>query len=158
MVQKKRIPEGFNTISAYLVVPDCIEAIAFYKRAFNAKQVLYIPGPGGKGTMHAQLRIGDSSIMLSDENPNWGQVSAITMEGSPVSLHIYTEDADTLFKQALDAGCQEVMPPDNSFWGDRYGKVKDPFGLEWGIASQLETLSRDEVIERANRFMATGEM
>jgi PhnB protein len=158
MSEIKHIPDGFSTVSAYLVVPDCKEAISFYDKAFGAQPVMEIPCPDGQGIMHAEVRIGGSTLMMSDENPNWGMISAITMDGSPVSLHLFVEDADGLFERAVDAGCQVVMPMDNSFWGDRYGKVKDPFGIEWGIASRQENLSNQEIIERAFRFMETGEM
>ena len=158
MTVVKSIPEGFSSVSAYLVVPDCKKAISFYQKAFGARPVMEIPCSDGQRVMHAQMRIGGSTVMMSDENPNWGMVSALTMDGSPVSLHIFVEDADSLFKQAVEAGCQVAMPMDNAFWGDRYGKVKDPFGFEWGIASRQEDLSLEEINRRARKFMDTGEM
>lgn len=150
----KPIPDGFNSVSAYLVVPNCEEALSFYEKAFGAKTVNRMRGPDGKSTIHAEMRIGNSTVMLSDENPEWGTKSARTLGGSPVSLHIYVEDADALFNRAVKAGCQVAYPMGDPFWGDRYGKVTDPFGLVWGIATHKEDLSEKELEKRGAEWFA----
>lgn len=150
----KPIPDGFNSVSAYLVVPNSEEALSFYERAFGAKTVSRMRGPDGKSTVHAEMRIGNSTVMLSDENPQWGTKSARTLGGSPVSLHIYVEDADALFNRAVKAGCQVAYPMGDPFWGDRYGKVTDPFGLVWGIATHKEDLSEKEMEKRGAEWFA----
>jgi uncharacterized glyoxalase superfamily protein PhnB len=104
--------------------------------------------------MHAEMRIGNSMVMLSQENPQWQMKSAETIGGSPVSLHLYVEDVDKAFKRAKDAGCQEVAPLMDAFWGDRYGKVADPFGLQWGLATHKEDVSEAECAKRAAAWFA----
>jgi uncharacterized glyoxalase superfamily protein PhnB len=153
--QVKPIPDKFNTVSAYLVVPNCVEALEFYTRAFGAETVYRMPGPDGRTTVHAEMRIGDSTIMLMDENPQWQKKSALTMGGSPVSLHLYVNDADASFRRATQAGCKIEMPLQDMFWGDRYGKVADPFGLTWGIATHKEDVSEAELKKRAAAFFAS---
>ena len=123
-------------------------------KALGAKTKSRMPGPDGRGTVHAEMRIGDSTIMLSDENPSWGTKSARTLGGSPISLHIYTHDVDALYRRAISAGCSETMPVADMFWGDRYGKVKDPFGIEWGIGTHIEDVSPEEMKRRAADFFA----
>src|SRR5262245_34873317 len=97
MPKVKAVPEGFNTVSSSLIGPNSVEAIAFYKKAFGAEEIARMPGPDGKSTMHAEIRLGNSTIMMSDENPQWGTKSPKTLGGSPVSLHLYVDDADALF-------------------------------------------------------------
>jgi PhnB protein len=151
----KAIPEGFNTVSAYIVVKDAEKAIDFYGKAFGAEPGSVMRMPGGNGIMHAELRIGNSTVMVTGENPQWNARSAETLGGSPVSLHIYVNDVDKVFQRALDAGCEVSYPVNDAFWGDRYGKLKDPFGLEWGIATHKEDLSPEEVSERAAEWFAS---
>ncbi len=146
------IPDGCNTVNAYLIVKDGQAAIDFYQKAFGAQGGMCMPGPGGKGIMHAELHIGNSTIMLSEENEQWGTRSAETMGGSPVSLHIYLEDVDQAFEQAVQAGCTVVAPVMDTFWGDRYGKVSDPFGFQWGIATHLEDVAPEEMGRRAEQW------
>jgi PhnB protein len=150
----KAVPDGFNTVSVYLVVKDAVEALDFYQKAFGAEAGHRMPGPDGKGTMHAEMRIGNSTIMLTDENPKWEMKSPSTLGGSPVSVHLYVEDADKMFKRAVDAGCTAMMPIMDAFWGDRYGKVVDPYGYQWGIATHKEDLSPEETGRRAAEFFA----
>ena len=148
------VPEGCHTVQAYLIVPNAVEAIAFYKKAFGAEEGLRMPGPDGRSTVHAEIRIGDSTIYLGDENPHCGMRSARAIGGSPVTLHLYVADADALFKRAVAAGAQVKQPLEDMFWGDRYGKVIDPFGLEWGIATNKEVLSAAELAQRSKEYFA----
>jgi len=143
----------FNTVSAYLIVPNSVEALEFYQRAFNAEPIYRIPGPGGR-TMHAEMRIGDSYVMMADENPRWHLKSPKTLGGCSCSLHLMVDDADALWEQALAAGCQVIEPIDDMFWGDRFGKVVDPYGHNWGIAMHQEELSPEEIVARSQRVFA----
>ncbi len=148
----KAVPEGFNTVSAYLIVPDATRALRFYAEAFGAETGLRMSGPEGRGTMHAEMRIGDSMVMLADENPHMGTKAPASLGGTPVSLALYVQDVDALFARAVSAGCTVVLPVMDAFWGDRYGKLKDPFGHEWGIATHKEDLSPAEIERRQAEF------
>lgn len=150
----KPIPAGYNSVSAYLVVKDVEKALAFYRKAFGAEPGAVMKTPDGKSVMHAEMHIGNSAIMFSEENPQWGTQSAETLGGSPVSLHIYCDDADRLFQRAIDAGCEVTFPINDAFWGDRYGKLKDPFGIQWGIATHKEDVSEPEMKKRAAEWFA----
>jgi len=154
MAQVKPIPEGNHTVTAGLVVKGAQKAIEFYKAAFGAKELSVMLGPDGRSVMHAELKIGDTKIYLGDEYPDFGAVSPQTLGGSPVSLNIYTEDCDAIFKRAVAAGATVKMPLDNMFWGDRYGKLTDPFGHEWGIATHKEDVSEEEMEKRGKEWMA----
>jgi uncharacterized glyoxalase superfamily protein PhnB len=145
----KPIPEGFHTLTPHLVVKGASEAIEFYKKAFGAKEVGRMPGPDGKSIMHADIVIGDSHLMLVDEFPDMGCLGPQTVGGSPVTIHIYVEDVDAFFKQALAAGAEVKMPLSDMFWGDRYGMVTDPFGHTWSIASHKEDLTLEEIGKRS---------
>jgi PhnB protein len=147
------IPEGCHSVNVYLIVRNCHEAIQFYSKALNAELATQMDGPDGS-IMHAELKIGDSTIMLSDENPAWGMKSPLTLGGSPASMMVYCEDADGQFDQAVEAGCDVVAPLADMFWGDRFGKVKDPFGHEWGIATHIEDVAPDDMARRQQEFMA----
>ena len=148
------IPEGYGTVTAYLVVPDSKEAIAFYEKAFRAKQIQHMPMPHGDGTLHAEIQIGTTFIMLSDENPDWEMSSAKTLGGSPVSMMIYCEDCDADFKTAVDAGCEVKSPVSDMFWGDRMGRVEDPFGFQWSLAPHKEDLTPEQLDERREAWVA----
>lgn len=148
------IPEGCNSVNVYLVVKDGQAAIDFYKKAFGAKGGMCMPGPDGTGIMHAELLIGNSTVMLTEENPQWGTKSAETLGGSPISLHVYLPDVDSAFQTALDAGCTITAPLMDTFWGDRYGKLADPFGFEWGLATHVEDVSDEEMGKRAQDFFS----
>ena len=148
----KPVPEGCNTVNAYLVVDSSVEAVEFYQKAFGAEAGMHMKSPDGKRTMHVEMRIGDSTIMMGDANPQWNMRSAKQLGGSPISLHLYVKDADALFNRAIAAGCQVEMPIMDAFWGDRYGKVRDPFGITWGIATHKEDLTHEEVTRRSAEF------
>ncbi|MCI0663265.1 MAG: VOC family protein [Acidobacteria bacterium] len=147
--QVKPIPEGFHTLTPHIVVKGADKAIEFYKKAFGAKEVGRMPGPDGVTIMHADIIIGDSHLMLVDEFPDMGCIGPQSIGGSPVTIHIYVEDADTFYKQAVAAGAQEKMPLTDMFWGDRYGMVSDPFGHTWSIATHKEDLSVEEMMKRS---------
>ena len=142
------IPDGFSTITPHLVVDGAAEAIEFYKKAFGAEELSRLLGPGGK-LMHAEIRIGDSRLLLVDEFPEWGKKSPGALGGSPVTIHIYVADADSLFTRAVAAGATVTMPLEDMFWGDRYGRLEDPFGHHWSIATHIENLSAEEITARA---------
>lgn len=141
----KPIPEGFHTLTPYLVVRDAARAIEFYKRAFGAKDVRVHKGPDGNSIMHADLRIGDSILMLSDEFPEWKVLSPQSLGGSSVTVHMYVEDVDAAFDRAVSAGATVKMPLGDAFWGDRYGSLVDPFGHQWSIATRKQELSEEEI-------------
>jgi PhnB protein len=150
----KWIPEGHHTVTPYLVVRDAGKAIEFYKRAFGAEEVMRMPGPDGKSVGHAEVKIGDAHVYLTDENPQWDCRSPQSLGGSPASLHIYVADVDAAFKRAIAAGAREKMAVADMFWGDRYGKLTDPFGFDWGIATHKEDLTPAEIDRRAKEFYA----
>ncbi|HBA83363.1 MAG TPA: glyoxalase [Verrucomicrobia bacterium] len=150
----KAIPEGFHTVTPCLTLKNSLEAIAFYKAAFGAKELGVFPSPDGKSTMHALIRIGDSFLMMGDEAPEPECRSAESLGASPIGLYVYVKDADAAFKQAVDAGAAVVMPIDDMFWGDRCGTVKDPFGYVWNIATHTRELSDKKVQEGAKAFFA----
>jgi PhnB protein len=140
----KPIPEGYHTLTPFLTVRNAERAIEFYKQAFGAQARGVAKGPDGK-VMHAELKIGDSVIMLSDEYPEFGSLSPQSVGGSPMGLHIYIENVDAAFDRAVKAGAQVEMPVMDQFWGDRYGKLKDPFGHKWSIATHVKDVSADEM-------------
>ena len=141
----KGIQKGFHSITPAIVVKGADKAIAFYKKAFGAEELVRMNGPDGKSVMHAELKIGDSIFFIGDEMPDMGARSPQSYGGSPASLHLYVNDADTSFKRALDAGATVKMPIMDAFWGDRYGKVTDPFGHDWGIATTKWELTPAEM-------------
>ncbi|WMD21158.1 VOC family protein [Achromobacter seleniivolatilans] len=140
----KPIPEGMHTLTPHIVCEGASDAIAFYKKAFNAQELARLPGPNGK-VMHAAIRIGDSVLMLMDDFPEWGSLGPKALKGSPVTLHLYMNDVDAAMQQAVDAGAQVTMPAADMFWGDRYGQVVDPFGHRWSIATHKTDLSPEEI-------------
>jgi len=140
----KPIPDGYHSLTPFLTVRDAAAAIEFYKQAFGAVERGVMKGPDGK-IMHAELMIGDSIIMLSDEFPEFGAVSPQTVGGSGMGLHIYLDGVDAAFDRAVKAGAQVEMPVMDQFWGDRYGKLKDPYGHKWSIATHTKDLSMDDM-------------
>ena len=146
-------PAGYHSVTPSLVVRDAARAIEFYARAFGAEEVERMTGPDGT-VMHAEIRIGDSIVMLGEESEQWGSRSPLSTNGNPGSLHIYVDDADAAFARALEAGATVKYPLEDAFWGDRYGKVTDPFGHEWGLATRVKTLSREEMERAASEWMA----
>jgi PhnB protein len=149
----KPIPEGYNTVNAYVAVDDASQAIEFYKRAFGAKERSKMEGPPGK-IAHAELEIGDSVIMLSDPIPQSPLKTPKEAGGTTASLLIYVEDVDEVVQQAVDAGAKITMPVENQFWGDRFGRVEDPFGHNWQIATHVEDVAPEEMAKRAEQAMA----
>ena len=133
MSKIKRIPDDMHSVTPHLVCAGAAAAIEFYKQAFGATELHRLPGQGGK-LMHAAVRIGDSTVMLVDESPEFGMLGPRALKGTAVTLHLYVEDADAAADRAVKAGATLVMPPADMFWGDRYGVVEDPFGHRWSIA------------------------
>lgn len=140
----KPVPDGYHTLTPFLTVRDAARAIEFYKKAFGAKERGVAKDPDGK-VMHAELMIGDSIIMLSDEYPEFGCLSPQTIGGSSSGLHIYLDGVDAAFDRAVKAGAEVEMPVADQFWGDRYGKLKDPFGHKWSIGTHVKDMSADEM-------------
>jgi PhnB protein len=153
----KPIPEGFHTVTPTFVFKDCRKAIEFYKKAFGATEKYAMPGPGGKGIMHAELRIGDSPIMMGEEHPDRQCRSAETFGGSPISIYLYLPDVDAAFQRAVAAGAEPQMPVGDMFWGDRMGAITDPFGYTWMLGTHIADLSPEEIARGAEAaFAAAG--
>lgn len=150
------IPEGYHALTPHLVIKGASEAIEFYKKAFGAQEVCrmpFPPGPDGQPKVgHAELQIGDSKLFLADEFPEYGSTGP--SGGSPVTIHLYVTDADAAFARAVEAGATVGMPLMDMFWGDRYGKLIDPFGHHWSIAEHLEDLTPEQMQERMAAAMA----
>ena len=142
----KPIPDGMRSLTPHLICAGAADAIEFYKQAFNAVEMSRLPGPEGK-LMHAMLRIGDSALMLNDEFPEWGGFGPKSLKGSPVTIHLYVNDADAAFAQAVAAGAKVTMPIADMFWGDRYGMLEDPFGHKWSIATHKRDVSYQEMLD-----------
>jgi uncharacterized glyoxalase superfamily protein PhnB len=135
-----------HSVTPHLVCAGAAKAIDFYKKAFGATEEARLPGPDGK-LMHAAIRIGDSTVMLADEMPEWGSLGPKALKGSPVTIHLYVEDADKFVERAVKAGANVMMPVSEQFWGDRYGKIEDPFGHHWSVATHVRDVSREEMGE-----------
>jgi uncharacterized glyoxalase superfamily protein PhnB len=150
----KPIPDGFHTVTPYLICKDAAACIEFYKKAFGAEERFRMPGPDGKSVMHAELKIGDSIIMLSNEWPDWQCLSPVAYKGTPVSMCLYVKDCDAAFKRAVDAGANVVRPLQDQFYGDRSGTVADPSGHVWTIATHKEDLTPEEIGRRQKEFFA----
>ena len=149
----KPIPDGYHSITPFLTVRDATRAIEFYKQAFGAQERGVFMTPDGK-VMHAEITIGDSIIMLGDEFPEFGALSPESTGGAGMGLHIYVDGVDVAFDRAVKAGAQVEMPVMDQFWGDRYGKLKDPFGHRWSIATHTKDLSVDEMKHGMDEAMA----
>ena len=149
----KPIPAGYHSVTPAIVVRDAAAAIDFYKKAFGAEEIDRMAGPDGS-IMHAEIRIGDSILMLGEENEQWGTKSPLSLNGVHGSLHIYVEDADAAFNRALKAGATVRYPLEDAFWGDRYGKVTDPFGHEWGLATRVKDMTKAEMEKAGKEWMA----
>ncbi|MBV7535771.1 VOC family protein [Duganella sp. sic0402] len=145
-----------DNITAHLVCEGAADAIAFYKKAFNAVELMRLPGPDGR-LMHASLQIGASTLMLADDFPAYGGLGPKALKGSPVTLHLYSPDVDAAFKQAVDAGATVRMPVADMFWGDRYGQVTDPFGHHWSIATHVRDVSPEEMAEAMKQMPSGGQ-
>ena len=148
------VPAGFQTVTPYLTIKGAARAIDFYKRAFGAKERGRMSGPDGSAIMHAEILIGNSIVFIADEFPEMGVRSPQSLGGASGSLHLYVQNVDQAFARAVAAGAEVRMPVADMFWGDRWAKVADPFGHEWGLASHKEDLSAKQIAERAQGFFA----
>jgi PhnB protein len=151
--QAKPIPKGFRSVTPYLTVNDAARALEFYKRAFGAQEIMRMDGPDGK-VGHAEIKIGDSIIMLADEMPGSVCRSPQSVGGTTAGIFLYVEDADAAFKQAVSSGAQVEAPLDDMFWGDRYGRLKDPFGHSWSVATHKEDVAPAEMSKRMQQAMS----
>jgi PhnB protein len=149
----KPIPDGYHTVNAVLTVKDCRRAIAFYERAFGAKQTFLMERPDGRGVVHATIMIGDCTVMMGDESESSPCKSAETLGGSPISFYLYVDDADALFARAAAAGAGVRMPVTDMFWGDRMGTVTDPFGYAWSIATHVKDPTQEEMARGAQEAL-----
>jgi PhnB protein len=147
----RKIPEGYHSVTPYLIVRGGARALEYYKRAFGAEERFRMDGPGGT-IGHAEIRIGDSMVMLSDESPAWNAKAPDAGTPPPVQLMIYVEDVDATFAKALDAGGKEIMPIKNQFYGDRSGTLTDPFGHVWTVATHVEDVPEAEMQRRAAEY------
>ena len=150
----KPVPVGFHTVTPTLTIRDVDKAIGFYRRAFGAEERMRFLGPDEKSIMHAEVRIGDSIIFLSEEHPEMGCRGPQSFGGTPVGLYLYVEDADHVFTRAVSAGAKVDMPVADMFWGDRCGQVTDPFGHKWTLATHKADLTAEEMGKRAGDFFA----
>jgi PhnB protein len=143
----KKVPEGYHTLTPYLVIQGAAAAIEYYKKSFGATESVRMDGPGGK-IAHAELLIGDSMMMLADEFPEMGHKSPKALGGTPVSILLYVDDVDAVFKRAVGGGGKTVRPVENQFYGDRMGTLEDPYGHLWSIATHVEDVSPEEMKRR----------
>ena len=148
--QVKPIPDGMHTVTPHLICAGAADAIEFYKKAFNAVEIGRLAGPQGK-LLHGAIRIGDSTVMLVDEFPDWGALGPKSLKGSPVTTHLYVEDVDVFVARATAAGARITMPLQDMFWGDRYCKLEDPFGHQWSVATHVRDVSPDEMRQAAQK-------
>jgi PhnB protein len=147
MPKVKPVPDGYHTVTPHIVVSNVAKALEFYKKALGAVETVRMDGPGGM-VLHAEMKIGNAPIMLGPENPEWGTKSPGTLGGSPMSLYIYGPDVDAAYKKAIQAGATSVAEPKDQFWGDRYCKIKDPFGHNWALGTHIEDVSQEEMARR----------
>ena len=152
MADVNPIPEGFRTVTPHLVVSDSNAAIDFYKKAFGAEERFRMTTPDGNKVVHAEITIGDSVVMLTDEFPDMGSKSPVSYGGTPVSVHLAVEDVDAWFARATEAGATVTMPLEDMFWGDRYGRLADPFGHSWSIATHIKDATQEEMDAALRQF------
>jgi PhnB protein len=145
-------PPGYHSVTPYLSLRDAKSALDFYARAFGAELVLKLDMPDGK-IAHAEIRIGDSILMMSEENPDWGNLSPLALNGSPVSLMVYVPDVDAAFARALAAGAEQVRPVEDQFYGDRTGTLRDPYGYQWSLGTHIEDVSTEEAQRRMEAML-----
>ena len=148
----KTIPDGYHSINTYLVVRNADKAIQFYKKALGAEERFRMHGPDGKTIMHADLKIGDSVFMLTEESKEMKALSPESIGGSPVTMYVYVKDVDSIFNQAISEGATELKPVRDQFYGDRSGYLRDPFGHLWSIATHMKDLSPDELRKAGESF------
>jgi uncharacterized glyoxalase superfamily protein PhnB len=153
MPQVKPVPDGMHTVTPHLVCAGAADAIEFYKKAFNAVEGGRLPDPQGK-LLHALIRIGDSAIMLVDEFPAMGAFGPKSLKGSPVTIHLYVEDVDAFVKRAVGAGAKITMPLEDTFWGDRYCRLEDPFGHQWSVATHVRDVTPEEIRQAVQKGCA----
>jgi PhnB protein len=151
----KSIPDGYHSVTPYLIVKGAADAIGFYKTAFDAVELMRMQSPDGK-IGHAEIRIGDSVIMLADEHPEMGYRGPKSLGGAGVSLMVYVDRVDEVFKKAVASGAKELQPLTNQFYGDRSGTLEDPFGHRWTLATHIEDVAPDEMRRRAEKFMQSA--
>jgi len=151
--QAQAIPKGYHSVTPSLVVAGATRAIDFYKKALGAEELMRFPGPDGS-IMHAELKIGDSIVMLADEMPDQGARGPAFRGGTSVSFFVYSENVDKAWKRAIDAGAKEIMPLADQFWGDRTGCLEDPFGHHWWLAQHVQDLTPEELQKAADEFFA----
>jgi PhnB protein len=149
------VPDGYPRVMPYLIVDGASEAIDFYTQILGASERMRMPGPDGR-LGHAELELGDSVIMLADENPEMGARGPRSIGGSPVTIHAYVDDVDGTFERALGAGAKTVQEVEDRFYGDRSGQLEDPFGHRWTLATHVEDVSPEEMERRAAEFMTAG--
>ena len=155
MANVSAVPEGHPAIVPHIIVKDAAAAIEFYKKAFNAEEVSRMPTMDGQFIIHAELRIGGSPIYLNDEIPGMeGCVAPASLNGTTFAINLWTENVDELFDQAVKAGATASMPVSDMFWGDRYGRLYDPYGHLWAIAARKENLTPEQIKERAAAFFS----
>lgn len=156
----KPIPDGFHTVTAHLCIDGAAKAIDFYKKAFGAEEICRMDSPDGSGKlMHAEIKIGNSIVMIADDFPEWcgGKPRHPKALGAtPVTLHVYTENCDKAIEKATNAGATVTMPAQDMFWGDRYGQVQDPFGHLWSFATHIADLTPEQMMEGAAKMFAQG--
>jgi PhnB protein len=152
MASVKPIPEGYPRVSTYLCIDGATAAIDFYRNVFGATERMRMPAPEGR-IGHAELQIGDSLIMLSDEFPGMDVRSPKSLGGTPVTMNVYVEDVDDVFNRAVKAGARPLRPVQDQFYGDRSGQFEDPFGHRWSVASHVEDVSPEEMARRAAKSM-----
>lgn len=153
MAKVSAIPKGYHTVTPSLFIGGAAKAIEFYKKALGAEELMRFPGPDGS-IMHAEIKIGDSTIMLADEMPDMGGRSPKSIGGTPVNFFVYGENVDAAWKRAVDAGAKEVVPLADQFWGDRTGCLEDPFGHQWWLAQHLQDLTPEQIRKNAEAFFA----
>ncbi|HEY4316494.1 MAG TPA: VOC family protein [Herbaspirillum sp.] len=151
----KPIPENMHSVTPHLVCDGAAAAIDFYVKAFGAEDCARLPGPGGK-LMHGMVRINGSAVMLADEFPEWGSFGPKSLKGTPVVIHLYVTDVDAFYAKAVAAGAKATMPPQDMFWGDRYGQVEDPFGHRWSIATHVRDVTPEEMKKAMEQMAAAG--
>ena len=150
----KPIPDGYHSVTPYLIVDDAAEAIEFYKNAFGAEELFRMPM--GDRVAHAEIKIGDSHVMLADESPDMGHLGPKSRGGPTASMMVYLPDVDSAFRKALDAGATQQRAVENQFWGDRMGSLSDPFGHQWNLATHVEDVPPEEMNKRMEAFGKQG--
>jgi len=152
MPRTKPLPDGAHTVTPHLVVEGAASAIEFYKQAFDAKEQSRLPRTGDGKLMHASIRIGDSTVMLVDDFPEWGALGPKALKGSPVTIHLYVKDVDAVVARAVKAGARVTMPVADQFWGDRYGQLEDPFGHRWSVATHVRDVDPSQYAEEMKKM------